>query len=221
MEAQRVLLAPLVLLAPSFASEMTETSVTSGRATPQDGGHNSGVIIALGVAAVLAIATIIFCAIYWIRRRRRPMAEEEELREVLVDTPDVPEVDVTPEAAMDGGDEAPTEEAETTSHWPIHIDVTSIIRHMADLKPKPKKPAPMAMTLHEKTQEIKRKRRFRSLRSFFRYYRQKPLTRSQIRREQAEKTRQVCLWLDRRRGKKIKIEEKNPKKRRRSCLCCG
>ncbi|XP_069801997.1 uncharacterized protein [Dendropsophus ebraccatus] len=225
MEAQSGLVLFMLLASGFGIEEVTETSVTSGlvSASGQDGGQNSGGLISLIVAVVLAVVTFIFCAIYWIRRRRHQKAEETELREVIVQNQDVPEVNVIPEEVVDGRDQTTTEEeAETISHWPVHVHVNTIIRHVADCKPKLKKHAPVAMTLYEKTQEIKRKRRFKSLRSFFKFQRKKSLTRSQIRKEREEKCRQVGLWLERRRGKKIKIEEKNPQKMRRSsCLCCG
>ncbi|XP_069800988.1 uncharacterized protein [Dendropsophus ebraccatus] len=224
MEAQSGLVLFMLLASGFGIEEVTETSVTSGlvSASGQDSGHNSGGLISLIVAVVLAVVTLIFCAIYWIRRRRHQNPEETELREVIVHKQDVPEVNGIPEEPTDGGDQASTvEEAETISHWPVHVHVNTS-DNMADCKPKLKKHASVAMTLIEKTQEIKRKRRFKSLRSFFKFQRKKSLTRSQIRREREEKSRQVGLWLERRRGKKIKIEGKNPKKMRRSsCLCCG
>ncbi|XP_069824198.1 uncharacterized protein [Dendropsophus ebraccatus] len=230
MEAPSVLVLYVLCMLCAWCfgvKEVTETSVTSGIVTPsgQDGGQNSGGIIILIVAAVLVFVAIILCAIYWIRRRRRHKLEGTELREVIVHNPDVPEVDIIPDVAIGCGDEAAiVEEAEPVIHRLPHIEITTMIKKMADFTSKPKKRPPVAMTLHEKTEEIKRKKRFRfkRFRSFFKIQRKRSLTRSQKRKERDEKCRQVGRWLERRRNKKNRIEERTPRKSRRSSLlCCG
>ncbi|XP_069841322.1 uncharacterized protein [Dendropsophus ebraccatus] len=208
---------------------MAESSVMgdSGMKIPinYDGGHNSGGLIGGIVGLIAAVVFVIFCAIYWCRRRRRRrQTEQADLEEVVVLIPDVPEMIDIPK------DKPHEEEEETMGKGEIpHINIITILKKTTEHFTKKSKIVdaqgriqdPVPITLKEKKEEILRKKPLWRFRYWLKTRREKSRTRSKIKREREEKTNNVSQWLNRRRERIRKTHEKSLKmRRRRSLLCC-
>ncbi|XP_069841252.1 uncharacterized protein [Dendropsophus ebraccatus] len=191
-----------------------------------DGGHISGGLIGGIVGLIAAVVVIIFCAIYWCRRRRRRQRPEmTDLEEVVVLIPDVPDM-------INISKDKPHEEEETMGkeEVPQHHNIITVLKRTTEHLTKKSKIVdahgrirdPVPITLKEKKQEILRKKPFLRFHYWLKRRREKSRTRSQIKREREEKTKNVNLWLNRRRERIRKTQDKSLKMRkRRSLLCCG